>query len=152
ATPARLFIAGGGRHARWTAHGPTEELRVELVEKARRAGLLSVHVPKEYGGLGLDHVGKSVVLEAAGYSMLGPAALHCHAPDEGNIHLLEQVADPEQKERYLRPLASGEVRSCFAMTEPHPGAGSDPGMLATRAERDGNGFVVRGKKWLITGA
>jgi hypothetical protein len=84
--------------------------------------------------------------------MLGPAALHCHAPDEGNIHLLEQVANPEQKERYLRPLATGEVRSCFAMTEPHPGAGSDPGMLATRAEKDGNGFVIRGRKWLITGA
>ncbi len=137
---------------RWTAHGPTEELRLELNERARRAGLLSVHVPKEYGGLGLDHIGKSVVLEAAGYSMLGPAALHCQAPDEGNIHLLEQVANPEQKERYLRPLATGEVRSCFAMTEPHPGAGSDPGMLATRAEKDGNGFVIRGKKWLITGA
>lgn len=137
---------------RWTAHGPTEELRRELVERARRAGLLSVHVPEAYGGLGLDHVGKSVVLEAAGYSILGPAALHCHAPDEGNIHLLEQVADPEQKERYLRPLASGDVRSCFAMTEPHPGAGSDPGMLRTRAEKDGNGFVIRGTKWLITGA
>ena len=138
--------------SRWTAHGPTEELRRELTDRARRAGLLSVHVPKEYGGLGLDHVGKSVVLEAAGYSMLGPAALHCHAPDEGNIHLLEQVANPEQKERYLRPLASGEVRSCFAMTEPHPGSGSDPGMLTTRAEKDGNGFVIRGRKWLITGA
>ncbi len=138
--------------SRWTAHGPTEELRRELTERARRAGLLSVHVPEEYGGIGLDHVGKSVVLEAAGYSMLGPAALHCHAPDEGNIHLLEQVANPEQKERYLRPLATAEVRSCFAMTEPHPGAGSDPGMLATRAEKDGNGFVIRGRKWLITGA
>lgn len=137
---------------RWTAHGPTEALRRELNDRARRAGLLSVHVPKEYGGLGLDHVGKSVVLEAAGYSMLGPTALHCQAPDEGNIHLLEQVATPEQKERYLRPLATAEVRSCFAMTEPHPGAGSDPGMLATRAEKDGNGFVIRGKKWLITGA
>ncbi len=137
---------------RWTAHGPTEEMRRELNGLARRAGLLSVHVAKEYGGLGLDHVGKAVVLEAAGYSMLGPVALHCHAPDEGNIHLLEEVASPEQKERYLRPLATGEVRSCFAMTEPHPGAGSDPGMLATRAEKDGNGFVIRGSKWLITGA
>ena len=137
---------------RWTAHGPTEELRRELTERARKAGLLAVHVPKEYGGLGLNHVGKAVVFEAAGYSMLGPVALHCQAPDEGNIHLLEKVANPEQKERYLRPLASGEVRSCFAMTEPHPGAGSDPSMLSTRAEKDGNGFVLRGRKWLITGA
>jgi len=137
---------------RWTAHGPSEELRRELTGKAREAGLLSIHAPKEYGGLGLNHVGKAVVFEAAGYSMLGPAALHCQAPDEGNIHLLEQVANPEQKERYLRPLATGEVRSCFAMTEPHPGAGSDPNMLSTRAERDGNGFIIRGRKWLITGA
>ncbi len=137
---------------RWTAHGPTEDLRRALTDEARQAGLLSVHVPKEFGGLGLDHVGKAVVLEAAGYSMLGPPALHCQAPDEGNIHLLEKVANPEQKERYLRPLATGAVRSCFAMTEPHPGAGSDPGMLATRAEKDGNGFVIRGRKWLITGA
>lgn len=137
---------------RWTAHGPSEELRRELTGKAREAGLLSIHAPKEYGGLGLSHVGKAVVFEAAGYSMLGPAALHCQAPDEGNIHLLEQVANPEQKERYLRPLATGEVRSCFAMTEPHPGAGSDPNMLSTRAERDGNGFIIRGRKWLITGA
>ena len=81
---------------RWTAHGPTEELRRELTERARKAGLLSVHVPKEYGGLGLNHVGKAVVFEAAGYSMLGPVALHCQAPDEGNIHLLEKVANPEQ--------------------------------------------------------
>jgi len=137
---------------RWTAHGPTEELRRELTERSRKAGLLSVHVPKEYGGLGLSHVGKAVVFEAAGYSMLGPVALHCQAPDEGNIHLLEKVANSEQKERYLRPLASGEVRSCFAMTEPPPGAGSDPSMLSTRAEKDGNGFVLRGRKWLITGA
>ncbi|MGE8940983.1 acyl-CoA dehydrogenase family protein [Leptospira interrogans] len=137
---------------RWTSHGPTDVLRVELNDLARAAGLLSVHVPKDCGGLGLDHVGKAVVLEAAGYSMLGPVALHCQAPDEGNIHLLDLVATPEQRERYLKPLATARVRSCFAMTEPHPGAGSDPSMLATRAERDGNGFVIRGRKWLITGA
>jgi acyl-CoA dehydrogenase len=137
---------------RWTAHGPTDELRRELNGKARAAGLLAIHVPKEYGGLGLSHVAKAVVFEAAGYSMLGPPALHCQAPDEGNIHLLEAVATPEQKERFLRPLATAAVRSCFAMTEPHPGAGADPGQLATRADRDGTGFVIRGRKWLITGA
>src|SRR5262245_4683352 len=137
---------------RWTAHGPTDDLRSELNERARAAGLLGVHVPTEYGGRGLSHMGKALVLEAAGYSMLGPVALHCQAPDEGNIHLLHAVATPEQKEHYLRPLATAAVRSCFAMTEPPPGSGSDPAMLATRAEPDGNGFVIRGRKWLITGA
>ena len=137
---------------RWTAHGPTDDLRRELNAKAKAAGLLAVHVSKDLGGQGLDHVGKAVVFEAAGYSMLGPVAMHCQAPDEGNIHLLDVVATPAQRERFLRSLASGATRSCFAMTEPSPGAGSDPGMLATRARPDGNGFVISGRKWLITGA
>jgi acyl-CoA dehydrogenase len=137
---------------RWTAHGPTDELRRDLNAKARAANLLAVHVPEEFGGRGLSHVGKAVALEAAGYSMLGPVALHCHAPDEGNIHLMDIVATPAQKEKYLRPLATGVTRSCFAMTEPEGGAGSDPSMLKTRATPDGNGFVINGRKWLITGA
>jgi alkylation response protein AidB-like acyl-CoA dehydrogenase len=137
---------------RWTAHGPTDELRRELNAKAREAGLLGVHAPDEFGGTGLDHRGKAVALEAAGYSMLGPVAIHAQAPDEGNIHLLDIVATPAQRAKYLKPLATAEVRSCFAMTEPAPGAGSDPAALATRAVPDGNGFIIRGTKWLITGA
>ena len=137
---------------RWTSHGPTDELRRDLNAKARLANLLAVHVPAEFGGRGLDHRGKAVALEAAGYSMLGPVALHCQAPDEGNIHLLDIVATPAQKEKYLRPLASGLTRSCFAMTEPDGGAGSDPVMLKTRAVPDGNGWRISGRKWLITGA
>ncbi|MEM9029040.1 MAG: acyl-CoA dehydrogenase family protein [Pseudomonadota bacterium] len=137
---------------RWTQHGPTDDLRRELNEKARAAGLLSIHVPEAYGGAGLDHRGKAIVLEAAGYSMLGPPALHCQAPDEGNIHLLDVVATDAQKATYLAPLARAEVRSCFAMTEPDGGAGSDPAMLKTRAEAKGNGWVINGRKWLITGA
>jgi acyl-CoA dehydrogenase len=137
---------------RWTAHGPTDGLRRDLNAKAKASGLLSVHVSSEYGGRGLSHAEKAVVFEAAGYSMLGPVALHCHAPDEGNIHLLDLVGTPAQKEKYLRPLATGVTRSCFAMTEPSPGAGSDPGQLLTRAKPDGNGFVIQGRKWLITGA
>ena len=85
--------------------------------------------PEEHGGLGLDMFGQSVVFEAAGYSLLGPLALNCAAPDEGNMHLLSVIATDEQKARYLRPLAAGEIRSCFAMTEPAPGAGSDPAAL-----------------------
>ena len=105
-------------------HGPSEEFRRELVALGRRAGLLSPHIGAEWGGLGLDHRGKAVMFEAAGYSPLGPIALHCFAPDEGNAHLLEQVATEAQKEEYHRPLASGDIRSCFMMTEPAPGAGS----------------------------
>jgi acyl-CoA dehydrogenase len=141
---------------RQTPHGPAPELRRELVALGRRAGLSSPHVGREWGGLGLDHRGKAVVFEEAGYSPLGPVALNCFAPDEANMHLLEQVADERQKERWLRPLAAGEIRSCFMMTEPAPGAGSDPSMLKTTARRaaDGNRgeFVIDGAKWLITGA
>jgi acyl-CoA dehydrogenase len=137
---------------RQTPHGPTEEFRLELVELARRAGLVSPHVGREWGGLGLDHRGKAVVFEAAGYAPLATIAMNIFAPDEANMHLLEQVADEAQKEEWLRPLASGRVRSCFMMTEPAPGAGADPSMLLTTARRDGSDFIIDGDKWLITGA
>lgn len=135
-----------------TAHGPTDDLRRELNGIARKAGLLSPHVATRYGGRALTHLQRAIVFEAAGYSPLGPVAMHCAAPDEGNMHLLEAIASEEQKEKYLRPLATAEVRSCFAMTEPAPGAGSDPSLLATTATGDGETFRVSGKKWLITGA
>ena len=140
------------RDPRQGAHGPDATLRGELVARARSAGLLSPHVAPEYGGLGLSHVERAVVFEEAGTSLLGPVALNVFAPDEGNMHLLEAVATPAQKERWLRPLAAARIRSCFCMTEPAPGAGSDPGMLATTAEPDGEHFVISGRKWLITGA
>jgi len=138
--------------SRRTPHGPTEELCRELTAKARAAGLLSPHVAREYGGLALGHVGRAVAFEEAGYSPLGPLALNVSAPDEGNMHLLEAVATPAQKERWLRPLATAATRSCFCMTEPAPGAGSDPSMLATIARRDGDHYVINGGKWFITGA
>ncbi len=137
---------------RCTPHGPTEELRRELVALGREAGLLSSHVSVAMGGLGLDHRAKAIVFEEAGYSPLGPVALNIHAPDEGNMHLLEEVATPAQQERWLRPLAAGHIRSCFCMTEPAPGAGSDPTMLQTTAVRDGDDYVINGVKWFITGA
>ena len=133
-------------------HGPDESLRIELNALARSEGLLAPHVGAHYGGLGLSHTQRCAVFEAAGYSPLGPIALHCAAPDEGNMHLLEEVASEAQKERFLRPLAQGEHRSCFAMTEPAPGAGSDPSLMKTLAEGDGESFEVNGAKWLITGA
>ena len=140
------------RDPRCTPHGPTSDLRNELVGKARAAGLLTPHGPKEFGGLGLSHIAKAVVFEEAGYSTLGPTALNVHAPDEGNIHLMDAVASAEQKDRWLKPQVQGHTRSCFAMTEPAPGAGADPSMLLTTAVRDGNDYVINGTKWFITGA
>jgi len=137
---------------RRSAHGPSDELRSELITQARDADLLSPHVDRDLGGLGLSHVGRAVVFEAAGYSMLGPVALNCAAPDEGNMHLMQAVASAEQKQRWLKPLAQGETRSCFCMTEPSPGAGSDPTLLMTTAINDGDDFIINGRKWLITGA
>ena len=134
------------------SHGPSDDLRLELNSRARLAGLLSPHASLEHGGLGLSHIAKAVVFEEAGYSPLGPLALNIQAPDEGNMHLLEVVATPAQKERWLLPQIAGQTRSCFAMTEPAPGAGADPSMLMTAAVRDGDAFVINGTKWFITGA
>ncbi|MFF2846145.1 acyl-CoA dehydrogenase family protein [Streptomyces sp. NPDC058001] len=133
-------------------HDGPEPLRRRLQDAARGAGVFAPHVPAEWGGLGLDLCGQAVVFEAAGYSLLGPLALNCAAPDEGNMHLLEKVATEQQKDRYLRPLAAGTARSCFAMTEPAPGAGSDPRALTTTATRIAGGWRIDGRKWFISGA
>ena len=140
------------RDARQTPHGPNEELKQALVARARAAGLLTPHASVEMGGLGLSHAAKAIVFEEAGYSPLGPIAMNIHAPDEGNVHLMEAVATEQQKQRWLRPLVQGRTRSCFAMTEPESGAGSDPSMLLTTAVRDGDEYVINGRKWFITGA
>ncbi|MEP3635471.1 MAG: acyl-CoA dehydrogenase family protein [Shimia thalassica] len=134
-----------------TSHGPTEELRIELNALAKDAGLFAPQVPEQWGGMGLDHITMAIVFEACGLSPLGPIAMHCAAPDEGNMNLLDKVATEDQKLRWLKPFAAGEFRSCFAMTEPW-GAGADPSELKTKAVYDGDDFVVNGVKWLITGA
>src|ERR1700757_1465177 len=125
------------RDPRQTAHGPAKALRRELVAMGREAGLLSPHVGHEWGGLGLDHRGKAIAFEAAGYSPLGPVALNCFAPDEGNMHLLEAVAEQRHKERWLGPIAAGASPLGFMMPDPAPGAGADPSMLLTTARRNG---------------
>lgn len=137
---------------RQDSHGPSEELRQELLSRAQKWGLLTPHASQEVGGLGWSHLEKAVAFEEAGYSALGPIALNIHAPDEGNIHLMDVVANDEQKQRWLKRIVSGEIRSCFAMTEPTPGAGSDPSMLQTTAVLDGDDYIINGQKWLITGA
>jgi acyl-CoA dehydrogenase len=148
----RDVVIGVEEETAGSVHAAPDELRRSLQKQAAEAGLLAPHVAAEWGGRGLDVRGQSVVFEEAGYSLLGPLALNCAAPDEGNMHLLEVVATPEQKERYLRPLVAGEIRSCFAMTEPAPGAGADPSMLSTTATRTGDGWRIDGRKWFITGA
>ncbi|MBC9734972.1 acyl-CoA dehydrogenase family protein [Nocardioides marmotae] len=129
-----------------------DELRVKLQEQARAAGVFAPHAPVDCGGLGLGMVERSAPFEEAGYSLLGPLATGIAAPDEGNVHLLAHVATDAQRATYLQPLARGEVRSAFAMTEPAPGAGSDPAALLTRATKVDGGWVVNGRKWFITGA
>ena len=119
---------------------------------ARELGLYLPQLPTSHGGLGLSWVERAAVLEAAGRSYLGPAALNCAAPDQPNMISLLRQGTPAQQATYLAPLAQGEIRSCFAMTEPAPGAGSDPSMLRTTAVRTSQGWVIDGRKWCITGA
>ncbi|MET0390956.1 MAG: acyl-CoA dehydrogenase family protein [Polyangiales bacterium] len=140
------------RDPRNGSHGPSDALCAELRAHARSAGLLVPQLPTKWGGQGLNHRETATVFRAAGYSTLGPIAMHCMAPDEGNMHLLDKVASPEQQARFLAPLAAGDIRSAFLMTEPDGGAGSDPGMLRTAAVQDGKRWILNGRKWLITGA
>lgn len=130
----------------------TDELRIELQTAAKRAGVFGPLSAREHGGLGLTAVELVTVMDAAGASLLGPTAVNCSAPDDGNIDLLNHAANVEQRERYLAPLSSGLVRSSIAMTEPAPGAGSDPSMLATTAEKTPTGWIINGAKHFTTGA
>lgn len=129
-----------------------DTLRVRLQDAARGVGLLSPHGPVDCGGLGLNMSERAPVFEEAGYSLFGPMALNVNAPDEGNVHLLAHVASGAQRDVYLRPLVRGRTRSAFAMTEPSPGSGSDPAALSTRATGTRDGWLINGRKHLITGA
>jgi len=133
-----------------------ENIRLDVLRsvqaKARAAGLWAPQAPRDYGGMGLTVVGWAVMYEEANRSIFGPLALNCAAPDDGNMNLIARAGTPAQKEKWLRPIVEGKVRSAFAMTEPAPGSGSDPGMMRTSAKRTENGWVVHGHKWFITGA
>jgi acyl-CoA dehydrogenase len=128
-----------------------EDVLEPLRKKAREAGLWTPHLPPEWGGLGLGALGMALVSQECGVSYLASLALNAMAPDEGNMHLLLEAGTDAQKERYLRPLAAAETRSCFAMTEREV-SGSDPIGLSTRAVQDGDGWVIDGEKWFISGA
>jgi acyl-CoA dehydrogenase len=129
-----------------------EDVLAAVRTRAKAEGLWAPQSPKEFGGMALPIVAWAVMYEEAARSIFGPLAFNCMAPDDGNMNLLARVGTPAQKERWLRPIVEGRVRSAFAMTEPAPGGGSDPGMIRTRAERKGDKWVVHGRKWFITGA
>ncbi|MFT3660802.1 MAG: acyl-CoA dehydrogenase family protein [Gordonia sp. (in: high G+C Gram-positive bacteria)] len=129
-----------------------DDLRRDLNAQAKELGIYAPHAPVEFGGLGLNMSDRSPIFTAAGYSTFGPAALNLGAPDEGNVHMLAHIASPTQKDRYLEPLCKGDIRSAFAMTEPAPGAGSDPNALRTSAVRAPGGWRINGVKRFITGA
>ena len=130
------------------AYDAHENIALPLLEELRRKvkaeGLWVPQLPKPFGGLGLNTAAMAVLYEEMGRSIFGPVSFNCAAPDDGNMMLLAKVARPDQQELWLRPIAEGRVRSAFAMTEPMPGAGSDPSAMRTRAER-------RGDRWVVTG-
>jgi len=139
--------------ANFSEHENIPEDRLSVVRaKAKKAGLWAPQSPKEFGGMGLPIVAWAAIYEEAARSIFGPLAIHCMAPDDGNMNLLAKTGTPAQKEKWLRPIVEGKVRSAFAMTEPDPGSGSDPGMMLTRADKKGDRYIVTGRKWFITGA
>jgi acyl-CoA dehydrogenase len=124
-----------------------------LRDRARERGIFTPHLPEEYGGLGVGVLGMGLISQELGTAPLAALGMNCMAPDEGNMHTLLLAGTEEQKERWLRPLAAGSIRSCFAMTEPDV-ASSDPTNLQTTAVRtdDGSEYIINGRKWCITGA
>jgi acyl-CoA dehydrogenase len=150
----RDLIPLEGDPASFDAH---ENIRLDLLDevraKAKAEGLWCLQLKPETGGQGLGRMGMAVTYEAMNRSIFGPAVFNSAAPDDGNMMVLEAIGTPEQKERWLQPIVRGEVRSAFVMTEPHPGGGSDPSMIQTRAEKKGNSaYRITGRKWFITGA
>jgi acyl-CoA dehydrogenase len=122
-----------------------------LREQAKQLGLFAPHLSKSEGGLGLNLVQFAQVSEILGQSPIGHYVFNCAAPDIGNMELLHQFGSADQKERYLGPLQRGEIRSCFAMTEPQL-PGSNPVHMATSAKRDGDDYLIQGHKWFTTAA
>lgn len=131
--------------------GLPQVLERELQEKVKERRLWAPNLPKEWGGMGIGFIGQALVNEIIGRSVIAPRIFGSAAPDAGNAELLIIAATDEQKKKFLQPLALGDVRSCFAMTEPEV-SGSDPTSLRTRAEVQGSEWVINGHKWFISGA
>lgn len=137
----------------YDAHENIDEHTLEKYRaKARDAGLWSLQMPVARGGKGLSVTSMAACYEEMNRSLFGPVVFNSAAPDDGNMIVLEKVATEEQKVRWLDPIVRGDVRSAFAMTEPAPGAGSDPSMMKTTARREGDRWIINGRKWFITGA
>jgi acyl-CoA dehydrogenase len=135
-------------------HGQPEfvaERVAALQQRVRQMGIWAANHPVEFGGLGLSMVEHGMLSEALGRSPLGHNVFGVQAPDAGNVEILHAHATAEQRERFLRPLVAGEIRSCFSMTEPAT-AGSNPTLLETTAVRDGDDFVINGQKWFTSSA
>jgi len=132
--------------------GPvSDEQLANLREAAREYDVFCPQIGEEFGGMGMDFRDVLPMFEAAGRSLLGAAACRVDAPDEGNMHTLELLGTDEQQERWLRPLVAGEISSGFSMTEPMQGGGSDPKMIRTSAEKEGDEWIIDGHKWWTTG-
>jgi acyl-CoA dehydrogenase len=128
------------------------KILIELRAKAKEQGLWNLFLPDEEFGPGLTNWEYGILCEQMGRSpIVAPMAFNCSAPDTGNSEILVDHGTDEQKERFLRPLLEGEIRSCFSMTEPEV-SGSDPTTLRTRAELDGDEWVINGHKWFTSGA
>ncbi len=149
----RLFAIEVDR-ANFDAHENIREDVLSAVRAdAKAAGLWALSMPVARGGRGFDTVGMAACYEEMNRSIFGPVVFNAAAPDDGNMFILNRVATEAQKDRWLQPIIDGRMRSALAMTEPAPGAGSDPaGMMQTRAVRDGDNWRISGRKWFITGA
>jgi acyl-CoA dehydrogenase len=146
-----VFPAEAVYHRQLAEHGPHHHPQVmeSLKESARRRGLWNLFLPAVSGLTNLEY---AAVAEISGWSpVIAPEALNCQAPDTGNMELLHMFGTPEQKRRWLEPLLTGEIRSAFAMTEPDV-ASSDATNISTRIERDGDEYVINGRKWWSSGA
>ncbi|GAB2948278.1 acyl-CoA dehydrogenase [Streptomyces pseudoechinosporeus] len=140
------------QHARLVSPWDTPAVVEELKTEARRQGLWNLFLPDTEYGAGLTNLQYAPLAEITGRSpQLAPTATNCAAPDTGNMEVLAQFGDEQQKKQWLEPLLAGEIRSAFAMTEPDV-ASSDATNITTRIERDGDEYVITGRKWYISGA